>query len=97
MPQIVMVAQSFVEFDGRTAAAGEIFVCTPIQAAILNFARTARFASPEEAQSINPRDLRAGTKVMTAEDPEPPATPEPAPTPSKKKRTYRRRDLKAER
>lgn len=92
MPQIAMIALTELDLDGNGAptSIGELFFCTPVKAAQLNFARTARFAEANEVERPSAAPEPAAPPVPQSLSPEP-----PAPT-VRKTRTYRRKDLKAE-
>lgn len=76
MTNIAMIALTELDRDGIVAGRGELFYTSPIVAAQLNYAQTARFAEPFEETAIQP------PKTME---------PAPAPAPSKRRRTYRRK------
>lgn len=87
-----MIALTELDLDGNGAPTpiGELFFCTPLKAAQLNFARTARFAESNEIE-------RPRAAPEPAAPPVAPPEPAPAPRTARKPRTYRRRDLTADR
>lgn len=89
MSTIAMIALTVLDLDGRMAAPGELVYVSPIVAAQLNYARTARFAEPAEEAVPDPAPARAPEPPTAS----PPKTPQKTP---RKRRTYRRRDLTAE-
>jgi len=80
---IAMIATTLIDRPDIFAVEGERLNVTPIQAAMLKYQKLARFATKDDAE------------------PEPPP-PEPEPPPiaakaTRPRRTYRRRDMTAER
>ena len=82
---ISMIATTLIDRPGIFAMEGERLNVTPIQAAMLKYQKLARFATKDDAEP---------------EPPPPPPEPEPPPIAAKAtrpRRTYRRRDMTAER
>lgn len=77
----VYAAQAF-EHQGHAVSVGDPLTVAPIEAASLKYRKLATLTAP-----------KATPKAMTAE-PEP--QPEPEPDKPKRRRTYKRRDLRAE-
>lgn len=78
--QVTVYAARAFQHSGRAVSAGEPLTVTPIEAASLNYRKLATLNKP-----------RVQPKALVVE-PE----PEPAPAKPKRRRTYKRRDLRAE-
>jgi hypothetical protein len=88
---IGLVALKPLVCEGRSFARGDVFLSTPIQAAAMTFAQSARFAERHEQPKAEIVALPVlATEAMT---PDPPVAPK---KPARKSRTYRRRDMRAE-
>lgn len=100
---IAMIARVPLDLEGDLhVSAGEQFAVSPVTAAQLIFAQTARFAEPHEVAPVVV-NITAPTLATAAYVEEQlvklildAIAPPPAPTP-RKRRTYRRRDLTAQR
>lgn len=93
MPRIRLIALHDITSGGWNVKAGAEFECKPIEAAAFTYTRQAKFAS----------SLKKAPKasVLVAETPEAPIAAPPEAqaetTPRRRRRTYRRADMVAER
>ena len=92
MKQIGVIAQTDFRFHGRPVVAGELFDASLVEAVVLRKRRCVIFA-PKDYYTL---------AMMAAQNPEPaldmpaPVEAAPEPTPTLRRRNYRRRDLAAE-
>lgn len=92
---IPMIARVHLEYGGKPIAPREYFEALPIHAAVFNYQQKARLLEPGYVH--REMEPEPAMDLVIAPDPEPDPQPEePAPAPIKKKRTYRRRDMKAQ-
>lgn len=86
---ISLIAREALTYSGRSVGAGEVFEAAPIDAAILTYHRKAGFAKKGNAPATP-----APLSVTAPAEPEPdPETTEP---PLRRRRRYRRKDMRAE-
>lgn len=86
MPRLVMIATQLIEWNRFNAVPGDRLEVSPVEAAALTYKRLARFATK-------------------ADDPSPPPEPKPIPEPEpppiaarpRRRRTYKTREMRAER
>jgi hypothetical protein len=86
MRLIRLIAQGALTYQGRTVGTGEVFEAAPIDAAVLTYHRQAIFATGTTPAS----------PVPSRQDEAPIAAPDTEPDKPKRRRSYRRRDLRAE-
>lgn len=77
---VTVYAARAFEHSGRPVSVGDVLTVSPIEAASLNYRKLATLNKP-----------KAIPKAMTVE-----VEPEPEPQKPKRRRTYKRRDLRAE-
>ena len=82
---ISLIAKKDMTYCGRSLSAGDFFEATPIEAAALTYQSKARFARKTDRKEVEAVEEEYGLNEIVDEVP-----------PIRKKRQYRRRDLRAE-